>query len=534
MSTGEDKHGNTVFNDIMRLTCALLCAVICAVSQAEEDLASNVEEYHGYVTVHDRANMFWVLYPTELPGDWKQHPLILWLQGGPGASGVGYGNFMELGPTDIHGNKREGAWTKKANILFADNPVGTGFSYVESLDAFTTTNQEIADDLLELVKSVFAEIPDLQEMPFFVYAESYGGKMTVDFALTLDAAIKKGEVKSNFQGVCLGDSWISPMDSVDMWGSYLYSMGFVNKNGRQAIEASAAKVQAEITAENWLEATTAWSDAEIEVLRQTENINFYNVLAKDDVYRKYKSHSHDLTYMSPPVRQLYQMHVRDIMADLDDFMNGVMANQWNIPQHVVWGAQEGRVFDTLAGDFMKPVVASVVRLLTETDLHVAVYTGNLDLICDTPGTFRWIEEMEWPDKAKWEAATNTPVFTSFIYPEAYVQRYGQFSVFSVLRAGHMVPLDAPDFSLQMIDMISQFASEKEQSSAVETNETAQPISNEVAVDDGETRNAKGPRPKHYQAKPVKSAQKIAASHPHPATPTGRRLRVARRRTSVRK
>ena len=147
--------------------------------------------------------------------------------------------------------------TKKANLMFIDNPVGTGYSYVDDLSSLPTTNAQIALDLVEVLKSVFTDYPEMQVMPFYIFAESYGGKMTVDTALALDAvsidyfpsslnnkkinlllqmrsiiinypfrtqAIQSGEVVCNFQGVGLGDSWISPMDSVNTWGSFLYNM----------------------------------------------------------------------------------------------------------------------------------------------------------------------------------------------------------------------------------------------------------------------------------------------------------------------
>lgn len=79
-----------------------------------------------------------------------------------------------------------GDQTKSANVMFVDNPVGTGYSYVENLGDLTTNNTQIADDLVTLVKSAFTAYPDMQGMPFFVFAESYGGKMTVDFALAFD------------------------------------------------------------------------------------------------------------------------------------------------------------------------------------------------------------------------------------------------------------------------------------------------------------------------------------------------------------
>lgn len=39
--------------------------------------------------------------------------------------------LQEVGPYGIGFERRKHTWTEKANILFIDNPVGTGFSYVE-------------------------------------------------------------------------------------------------------------------------------------------------------------------------------------------------------------------------------------------------------------------------------------------------------------------------------------------------------------------------------------------------------------------
>ena len=36
-------------------------------------------------------------------------------------------------------------------------------------------------------------------------------------------AIQDGSVKCNFKGFAMGDSWISPVDSVLTWGPYLYA-----------------------------------------------------------------------------------------------------------------------------------------------------------------------------------------------------------------------------------------------------------------------------------------------------------------------
>ena len=45
---------------------------------------------------------------------------------------------------------RNTSWTQAANVLFVDNPVGTGYSYVDTNSAYTTDVEGIAKDLLTL------------------------------------------------------------------------------------------------------------------------------------------------------------------------------------------------------------------------------------------------------------------------------------------------------------------------------------------------------------------------------------------------
>lgn len=66
-------------------------------------------------------------------------------------------------------------------------------------------------------------------------------------------------------------------------------------------------------------------------------------------------------------------------------MNTLVGPALNLTQK--WGLQSDQVFIALTEDFMKPVTEVVERLLNETDITVAVYNGQLDLIVDTPGIF---------------------------------------------------------------------------------------------------------------------------------------------------
>ena len=49
-----------------------------------------------------------------------------------------------------------------ANVLFVDNPVGVGYSYVTSPSAFTTNVDEIAVDLFTLMTAFFESHTEFQ------------------------------------------------------------------------------------------------------------------------------------------------------------------------------------------------------------------------------------------------------------------------------------------------------------------------------------------------------------------------------------
>lgn len=97
------------------------------------------DEAWDYVEVRPNAFMFWWLYGAQIndPTEREQKPLVMWLQGGPGSSSTGFGNFEEIGPLDVNLKPRNTTWIKEANVLFVDNPVGCGYSYVVDPSALT-------------------------------------------------------------------------------------------------------------------------------------------------------------------------------------------------------------------------------------------------------------------------------------------------------------------------------------------------------------------------------------------------------------
>lgn len=70
---------------------------------------------------------------------------------------------MEIGPYRLKDKEHliytDGAWDEFANVLFVDNPVGTGFSYVDT-DSYVTDLPQMADQMVQFLEKFFALFPE--------------------------------------------------------------------------------------------------------------------------------------------------------------------------------------------------------------------------------------------------------------------------------------------------------------------------------------------------------------------------------------
>lgn len=81
-------------------------------------------------------------------------------------------------------------------MVYVDNPVGAGFSYVDDKSAYTTEITQIGKDLLAWLRKFLALHPEYRTRPFYIFCESYGGKMSAQFAkvitdVSFEVTIKK-------------------------------------------------------------------------------------------------------------------------------------------------------------------------------------------------------------------------------------------------------------------------------------------------------------------------------------------------------
>lgn len=416
-------------------------------------------EKWGYIEIRPQAHIFWWLYHS--PGQTSDNrPLILWLQGGPGASGVAIGNFQEVGPLDTQLKPRNTTWLQKADLLFVDSPVGTGFSYVENSSLIATTDAEVTADLLSFLKDFFGTNSSLQKRPLFIVGESYGGKHASMLGLALSKAISAGEMKANLGGVLLGDSWISPVDYVLSWGPLLVDVSRLEAASKDDANSIALQIEKQLKSGEYAQATETWSQLESLISSDSNGVDFYNFLL-DSSADPLSSTTSTLQSMAIGTPGHYSQYLSSKNNkkengdfDLATFMNKVIREKLKvIPSNKIWGDQSNLVFTALESDFMKSAVDQVDELLSRGE-NVTIYNGQVDLICATIGTEAWVQKLKWQGLKEFNSIKRNALYCDGSETKGFVKSYKNLQFFWVLGAGHFVPADQPCVALTMLDLVT--------------------------------------------------------------------------------
>ncbi|XP_020599982.1 serine carboxypeptidase-like 51 [Phalaenopsis equestris] len=449
-----------------QLNLCLLCLLLCFPlfhgrsprTSANSGGTRDGLETWGYVEVRPKAHMFWWLYlsPNAVQNGSTPWPTVLWLQGGPGASGVGMGNFEEIGPLDTNLKPRNSTWLQNANLLFVDNPVGTGYSYVEDSKSYVTTDEEAATDLTILLKNLYEDNHMLQNSPLYAVAESYGGKFAVTLALSLSKAIKAGELKLNFSGIALGNSWISPEDFVLSWGPLLRDVSRLDVNGEAQSNKLAKKIQEQITNGQYSAATGTWTELEREITVQSNYVNFYNFLLDDSETIAASTSEASVKKVIGKYAKKVRSSKPSSAASLADLMDGVIRDKLKIiPKNVSWDEQSSYVFGSLVNEFMRPRIKEVDELLS-MGVDVTIYNGQVDLICATKGVEAWVQKLKWEGLQNFSNAERSPLYCENEgVTAAFKKSYKNLHFYWILGAGHFVPVEKPCMALKMIGEITQ-------------------------------------------------------------------------------
>lgn len=107
-----------------------------------------------------------------------------------------------------------------------------------------------------------------------------------------------------------------------------------------------------------------------------------------------------------------------------------------------------KVYEYMYPEIMKNFDVGLPALLQD-GIKLLIYAGEYDLICNWLGNLRWVENMRWSGRRRFVSAKLAPFKVGGVEAGG-MKSYGGLSFLKVYNAGHMVPMDQPKASLEML------------------------------------------------------------------------------------
>ncbi|KAL0709603.1 hypothetical protein Bca4012_016581 [Brassica carinata] len=170
----------------------------------------------GYIGVDEEEQVQLFYYFIKSEKNPKEDPLLIWLSGGPGCSSI-TGLLFENGPVTFKVDEGYNvgrptllsttySWTKVANIIFLDQPVGSGFSYATTQILDTPSDSGEANLIHEFIRKWLSEHHEFISNPFYVSGDSYSGKVIPATVQEISKGNDLGfKPKINLEGYVLGN-----------------------------------------------------------------------------------------------------------------------------------------------------------------------------------------------------------------------------------------------------------------------------------------------------------------------------------------
>ncbi|KAK7310504.1 hypothetical protein RJT34_08058 [Clitoria ternatea] len=389
------------------------------------------DQYGGYVTVDAKAGRALFYYFVQSPHNSSTNPLVLWLNGGPGCSSLGYGAMQELGPFRVNSDgrtlyKNQYAWNNVANVIFLESPAGVGFSYSNTSSDYSNNgdNRTAMDSYIFLLKWL-ERFPEYKSRDLFITGESYAGHYIPQLANTILSNNKlTNHTVINLKGIAIGNGWIDDYWCTKGMYEYLWTHGHNSDETHKGIERHCDFENDKFTNEcNLYESRS---------LDEIGNIDMYNIYAPSCKSSATKPGACTATYSGSYFDPCSEYHTKSYLnlAEVQEALHA-KPTEWLSCNPFGWTDSPATVLPT-------------INRLISSGISIWIYSGDTDGRVPITSSRYSVNALKLPVETSWR-----PWYTGNEVG-GYLVGYKGLTLVSVRGAGHMVPSDQPKRALTMI------------------------------------------------------------------------------------
>ncbi|KAJ1965480.1 hypothetical protein GGI12_000752 [Dipsacomyces acuminosporus] len=463
----------------------------------------DVRQHSGYLDMDDKHVFFWYFgsrkrLASGFSAAKDSVPLVFWFSGGPGCSSQ-IANWQENGPCTYapsvpfdssisdgarkllpHKVKRNPhAWNKVADIVFLDQPVGTGFSYGPT----PNSTEASADTAWRAMQAIYAflstEARKNNEAPIKdvrLFGESYAGRyipVFSEYLLHMNEQVaqstdlqNRGFVNLPLQGIGIGNGMFDYRLQTQSYHpiacNSTYPPLFTKK------QCSTLKNSIIPTCNKALDSCYSTHEKAPSSIgmRDSQCLKLEPEPWRTSDACSRVSSNCDTALSWTTAISIYDVRPKARMVP-DDYVKFVQSSTFTdavgVPSNVRYSECSDAVFDRFASTFdeLSRSATSSLEYILEQRIPVLLYSGDGDFICNWYGTAAVAQSLNWHGRekllrskmTKWHRPDNS---TSDVEAGQYAA-VENFTFLRIYEAGHEVPYYQPEAALHMF---SQFLDNK--------------------------------------------------------------------------
>ncbi|THH11718.1 hypothetical protein EW145_g477 [Phellinidium pouzarii] len=382
------------------------------------------------------AHLFFVLIKARRTADKER--ILFWFN----ASCSSFdGLMMETGPFRVDGQGGlktvEGGWEEYTNMVFVDQPAGTGYSYT-STNRFVHELSSAADQVVEFMHNFYQIFPEYQQMDTYLGGESYAGQ----YIPYIGDAVLSSNLGVNLKGLAIGNGWIDARHQYPAYLDYSVKHGLIEENSdvyKQIQEetndclAELDQITGPVPIQNskceGLVTSVAMSHGTV-IDGQEMCMNVYDVRLYDTVGACGMNWPPDLPAVTKYLGR-------------NDVVRAFHANA----KSESWVECNGRVGRELRNRESPSSITILPKLIER--VPVMLFAGDQDFICNYVGIESLISDIEWAGERGLGLVETKSWSVDGMPAGTWVESRGLTYV-KIFNSSHMVPFDLPIVAQDMI------------------------------------------------------------------------------------
>ncbi|KAG6380281.1 Alpha/Beta hydrolase protein [Boletus reticuloceps] len=410
-----------------------------------------VTQYSGYIDVRTNMSMwFWFFEARNSP---ETAPFTLWLNSFPICSSM-IGLFQENGPCLVNADGNSTylnpySWNNVSNMIYIDQPIGTGFSYgtdtVNSTEAAAPYPYVWKAFQILFESKLFSKYASRE---FILATESFGGHYGPGFVTYFDeqnALIAKGAIQGEpvvVSALMINNGWYDPLiQNIAYYTFTSNAPGYGQLQPDDVLKNISAALYGPngcVAQQKNCSAAGNSTDSD-KICSQADDYCGNHVTAPAFGDRDPDDLRQNSSALFPPVHYVTYLTNPEVMSTI-----GAESGYQPCPD------ASYELF-VKTGDGARAWLPQLSEL-ANSRLKILIWAGDADINCNWIGGYKSVLAMDWYGN---ETLHNTPLgnITLNGKPIAAVANIDNFTFARVFEAGHFVPAFQPAAALEIFTQV---------------------------------------------------------------------------------